>query len=120
MPMFVFRCECGNQFEKIVVPKHQLSKWCKHCDALTNWEEIKDPHDIYYKELVCSVCLGNQHKPPVQNNAPPVPEARLSERCPVCGKDAEHVLAIDTYGSTATGPNMYCSSLGFRFNYQEP
>src|SRR5208337_2577399 len=120
MPVFTFKCECGNEFDKIVTNKHTLSKWCKHCNELTVWEEIKDPHDIYYKETVCSQCLGNQHKPPLETPLAPPPQENTEAECPACGKMAPHVLAVATYGSTATGPNTYCSSLGFRFNYQEP
>lgn len=120
MPVFTFRCECGNEFDKIVKNEKELWKWCKHCDNLTKWIEIRDPHSIYYKEVVCGDCMGNQNIVPVPPADGPKVEQTVVAICPSCGKEAPHVLAIATYGSTCTGPNMYCSSLGFRFNYQEP
>ncbi len=105
MPALQFRCECGNEFEKIVTNKHTISKWCKHCSSLTVWEEIKDTHDRYYKETVCSRCLGNEHKPPLETPLAPPPQENTEAECPACGKMAPHILV---------------AKFSCRFNYMEP
>jgi hypothetical protein len=113
MPMLQFKCQCGHEFEKIIKPRHEIHKWCIHCDRLTMWKEIDDPHSELYRQKVCMDCLGNQHVSPVLPTPRTKNETNFAEVCPVCGKLAEHVLRIETRGKQDIGH----SSIRFHFNY---
>lgn len=113
MPMVCFLCPDGHEFEKIVPGNKELHKWCKHCDKLTIWMEILEPHAEHYKEKVCSSCMGNQHIPPILSNETHIVEERITS-CPECGKDAIQVVRIERRGPKDGIQNH---SVVFRFNY---
>src|SRR5271170_5169332 len=103
--MISFQCEKGHEFEKLMAPKKEFHKWCQHCDALTQWMEILDPHSQYFKEKVCSECLGSELiKPILSPKDHPYKEAFQTD-CPECNGPALQVLKVEVRGSTSTGPN---------------
>jgi len=122
MPVYHFKCECGNEFEKMVAQTPGFYQWCKHCNALTTWEIIKDLHAEYYNERICTVCLGSLVKPPIpESERIPVQKKDVTEPCPVCGKAAEHILRLrEPVSHDGTGPTTQGGSVTFRFNYMEP
>lgn len=120
MPVLQFKCECGEEFEKILPSHQELHKWCRHCDKLTIWIVIRDPQHELYKEKVCSSCLGNQHHAPLLSPADSKSPEGITEACPVCGKQAEHVLRVERRGTRSGGPGVGDSSVRFNFNYLSP
>jgi hypothetical protein len=116
MPIFQFKCSCGNEFEKIVPAHQELYKWCYHCDHLTTWETIRDPHSTLYKELVCTDCLGNEHVAPLLSPTGPRDEESVTATCEVCGGQAVHILCIEPRGKD----DVSHSSVRFHFNYLSP
>lgn len=118
MPMYAFLCSNGHEFEAIVSVKASISKWCKYCDQLTQWETVNGLHSPHYKENVCTNCHGNEHIVPVLPVGSPQVEESVTKECPICGKLAEHVLRVEERGGeNAMHP---ASSISFRLNYMEP
>jgi protein-arginine kinase activator protein McsA len=118
MPILAFHCDsCDNEFEKIVSNKQQLFKWCNHCQLVTPWETDIDQNSQFYKEEICSACLGNKYKVPVRRNARPNNQESVHQDCPSCGKEARHILRVERRGNTSTGPSVANSSVRFQFNY---
>lgn len=116
MPMLQFKCSEGHEFEKIVPAKQELHKWCKHCDRLTIWREITDPHSELYRQKVCSDCLGNEHVAPMLPPPDVRPKEEFTAICPECGKNAEHVIRVELRGKD----DIAHSSIRFHFNYMCP
>lgn len=118
MPMFQFKCECGNEFEKLIYnAKKELHKWCKHCDKLTEWMTLLEPHDENYKADVCSLCLGNKYIVPIQSPESFQEPKLLVCLCPSCGKEAPQVVKIEVRGTHSGGPNNLDHSVRFHFDY---
>jgi len=114
MPMLAFKCECGNEFEKIMPAHQELHKWCKHCDKLTIWKVID-------ANKVCSICMGNEHLVPVPPADRVYVAENIQEACPACGRLSPHVLKIEKRGfHKGTGALANDSSVAFRFNYLAP
>jgi len=117
MPMYQFRCPNGHEFEKIVPARHKVMKWCKHCDALTEWIRINDPQSDLLNQRICSCCFGNDKIPPVSGERSPILEKDISLPCPECGSTAEHILKIEQRGSHGPEATVADSSVRFHFNY---
>src|SRR5208282_6397794 len=115
MPMYQFKCECGNEFEQIVPSNPGLFKWCKTCDQLTRWVRNNE------RELVCDSCAKHKNQDgsamqddrSIQKSAFVEPEGNKTAICPSCGQQAEHVLKVEYHGKE----NIGSSSIRFHFNY---
>jgi hypothetical protein len=117
MPMYQFRCPNGHEFEKIVPARHKVVKWCKHCQALTEWIVNNEPHHPAYREKVCSCCLGNDVIPPEAAVRTPEVEKDVCLPCPECGETAEHVLRIEQRSHHPGIQTVADSSVRFHFNW---
>jgi len=118
MPIYQFRCPDSHEFEALVSVSKAVYKWCKHCNALTERIEIREPHSQYYKEKVCVQCMGNELVPPSVPSSGPKDEEVITRPCPECGKEAVHILCVEQRaGENAMNP---LPSVAFRFNYTEP
>lgn len=120
MPIFQFKCENGHEFEKLVWTPSGHFKWCKHCNALTEWVEIRERDSDLYREKVCTQCMGNDDITPMLSNSNPGIPDSVQTDCPECNAKAVRILRIEPRGSHSGGPNIADSSVRFHFNYPEP
>ena len=116
MPNVHFKCDNGHEFDKLIQAKHAIFKWCKHCNALTEWMQVLDPHHEHYKAKLCSRCLGNEHLPPMLSTEGDGHKEEVSTECPECGAVSRQHLAYHQY-HRAGGDTVADSSLRFHFNY---
>lgn len=109
MPIYHFKCECGNEFERFINIEGGFYKWCRACENLTQWIVVEDKSSELCGEKVCVVCF--------MGAAPP--EKTITQECPQCQKQADHILHYETHKRKG-GSTVADSSLRFHFDYFEP
>lgn len=119
MPIIQFQCTEGHEFEKLMPQKHEVHRWCTHCNELTKWTVQTDPHAAYYKEKICGQCLGSTIVPPTLTVTCSKIEEALTTACTTCGKEARQIIRLRPIRTSKPGgPTIQDSSVRFHFNYQ--
>lgn len=120
MPIYHFVCPNNHEFEKLVRIPGETRKWCDHCQRITGVIAVEDPTSEYFKQKVCSECLGNQYVLPALSPTGPKVEVLVQETCPECQQIAVQQVKFQARKSNTGTPDIRDSSIRFHFNYPEP